>query len=82
MSLRQLEYTQYYVHEMRLADPVWTGHLANGHKDQATEADKDLGPPEYPPGEEWVPLPDEFVYGDNLVKVVSPAHIGVWQTSN
>lgn len=74
MTLRQLEYLQYYIHELRLADPVWTRHLTSVVEAQKTEADKQVGPAEYPPGEEWIPLPDEFVFGDNLVKAVSPRH--------
>ena len=73
LSLLQLEYLQYYIHEMRLADPVWAAHLALA-EDTTLDLGRDkedLGTAGYPPGEEWVPLPDVFAHGENIVSVVS-----------
>lgn len=72
MSLHQLEYLQHYIHEMRLADPVWVKHITSlGDLDKAHESDKDVGLPEYPEGEEWLRLPDAFIHGKQIVNVVS-----------
>jgi hypothetical protein len=70
MSLRQVEYLQYYIHEMRLADPVWVGHITKATEGSVDMPDEKVGPAEYPPGEEWVPLPDVFVHGKDIAKVV------------
>lgn len=71
-SLRQLEYIQYYIHETRMADPVWVKHITSlGDLDKSHPSDAEVGPPEYPEGEEWLPLPDAFIHGEAVVAVVS-----------
>ncbi|ORY25348.1 hypothetical protein BCR39DRAFT_590203 [Naematelia encephala] len=53
-SLKQVEYIQYYIHEMRLLNPTWIEHLSRLSTGETTSADEpDLGPNE----DEWVPLP-------------------------
>jgi hypothetical protein len=74
MSLKQLEYIQYYIHETRMADPVWVRHItSSGSIDKPDPSDHAVGPPEYPEGEEWLPLPDSFIHGDDVISVVSEA---------
>ncbi|KAK4689782.1 hypothetical protein P7C73_g302, partial [Tremellales sp. Uapishka_1] len=57
-SLRQVEYLQYYIHEMQLADPHWVMELAS--RKASTEVAETVHKPE--DCEEWIPLPADLVY--------------------
>ena len=68
-----MEYLQYYIHEMRLADPVWVAHLNRVHtskEGEPVEKDEDVGPAQYPEGEEWIRLPNTFLRRADFVTVV------------
>lgn len=74
-SLKQIEYLQYYIHEMRLADPAWTKYLAKLSSANAEDQPKEgeiIEPPPYNEEENgWVPIPGGFVDADDVAEIVS-----------
>ncbi|ORX33487.1 hypothetical protein BD324DRAFT_639541 [Kockovaella imperatae] len=72
MSLKQMEFLQLYIHDMRLADPIWSAHLAKKQTAQPgdlVEDDTNVGPAQYPEGGEWVPLPNNFIRREDLTSL-------------
>ena len=68
-SLRQLEYLQYYIHEMRLTDPEWVMSISS----QVMEGNEDkenVPPTKKEDIPEWVPLPANILDLDFFVKIV------------
>ena len=73
LSLKQMEFLQLYIHEMRLADPVWVEHLSKLHDaapGEEVEFHEEVGPPAYPEGGEWVPLPNDFYRREAFTSMV------------
>jgi hypothetical protein len=73
-SLKQIQYLQFYIHEMRLANPAWTDYLAKqsslNEADQPKEGEE-LVPPEYVEEEnDWVPIPGGIIRAEDLADVV------------
>lgn len=67
-----------------MADPAWIAHLAKINT--ATRADRgtgtvpkmeDAGPTEYPPGQEWVNLPDAIRPAEEFEHIVSLRSVAV-----
>lgn len=73
-SLKQIQYLQYYIHEMRLANPAWTEYLAklsSGNDADQPKEGEELAPPEYVEEEnEWLPIPGGIIRAENLADVV------------
>lgn len=83
-SLRQLEYLQYYIHEMRLTDPEWVLRLdgdeikeAKPRKDEDAESDAARKVQDYGKIGEWVPLPAEFERPEEYASIVSRLKISI-----
>lgn len=74
-SLNQIEYLQYYIHEMRLADPEWTQYLAKlssaNAEDQPKEGQEFSPPPYVEEENQWVPMPSAIIRASEFVEVVS-----------
>jgi hypothetical protein len=76
MSLKQIEYVQYYIHTMRLAERKWVEYLT------ARTAALNAGTePPTPPEEEgdgiWVPLPDAVRPRSEFVTLVSRSSLDI-----
>ena len=73
-SLRQLEYLQYYIHQMRLTDPAWVMSFTN--HDHSKGVDNSGVLPLVDNGnKDRVPLPNNIMRADFFTKLVSSAYI-------
>lgn len=75
-SLKQIEYLQFYIHEMRLADPAWTNYLAklnSGNDEDKPKEGEVLEEPRYVEAENpWVPLPAGIMRESDMAEIVRP----------
>lgn len=77
-TLKQVEYLQYYIHEMRLGDPEWVQYMLRVQaKTTGSEATTDPiaeepPPPPGPEAEKWIPLPRSIYRKDAFTALVNP----------
>lgn len=69
-SLHQLEYLQYYIHEMRLTDPEHVTSLVNQNQENA-EDKENVSPIANGAIPEWVPLPSSLIRLEFFQKLAS-----------
>ncbi|WVQ97744.1 hypothetical protein IAU59_004858 [Kwoniella sp. CBS 9459] len=68
--LKQLEYLQYYIHELHLTSPAWVeynnkrGELLDNGKEEEAERSQPPTVSEEDRDDDWVPLPDSIIQAD------------------